>query len=981
MTSFDLIDLSDLADVPKTKIELVKVATGLEASFEGLTLHATSETSTIHSSETHETDHKSQAKDTILSTCPTSNETMEKPAILADEKHAPDDDHILHDEIVDITTTLSPYPLPDKISPISTTSPSPQRSISSRTASLSARAPEFRPVYVSSVPSPTPGSSDQSQDLAPLEIPLDSDLFSPPVSKPVRITCPTPTSNKTAHTGSRASPRLGTSTPVANKSESNLVDKGAVIGQAQKTISPSSPSSKPEIEQPHRILDVAVRIHSPQRGDPPHTTNTITVAQEPNSLVAQISSGVTLDREMEKRHLAQRDALLLGLTELSELDSIFVDYRDAHSVFIGGLEEISYRLNLVLNQAMSDKPLTYPLESLFPSRGPSRVEVELAETRRERGELQESLSQVRALLDSAHTDLAAVRIERDHLRAKERLWELREEEVAARLFQAEKEQKRMMEELSKLPPTAVADDFGVIMLEGSPRLFHPDLLREGFDGGRKMLSNVLARVKQYCTIDPTQPRPAKYLVQIFLDVSKTAGILKRLGRIDGIGQLQDFLDGLSVNNDLCYVVDVEDNPKFSCPAAKIRESMRLFASIASCKMIFLAATSDKPYLPVLDDLGENEQLPKCYAARSTRHFDDDPFKRLGDHRVIYIRSLFSTSPEEWEHLQEQISRGDMNRPATPETTSPSRSITPVTKNFPTPLLTPPHETSHYLEFNSHESPPPSTRTSSPPLRPAPWSHIPPTQGNWRIASTTGGTLLDQHLARMRPTSPASLTTEVLLSNVTDGGKYKTRPRVPPRSPSSRGTTRTIRQALVVPIDDREGSIAGSPPSSDENRPSVHLPHSAVKRVQRPTSFDARPVSPGSVTSYTPSTVHSVETGPRLPPWGSSRAASGSKRSKGKARADNPNVTPLGGDRRYSGGETTLHGFNVRGGGDPASRRRTREYKYLRALDPPPCHRKYLIGYCHIPGCQYGHDYPIPAEGIAMLRLLAKEMIGLRHGND
>lgn len=61
-------------------------------------------------------------------------------------------------------------------------------------------------------------------------------------------------------------------------------------------------------------------------------------------------------------------------------------------------------------------------------------------------------------------------------------------------------------------------------------------------------------------------------------------------------------------------------------------------------------------------------------------------------------------------------------------------------------------------------------------------------------------------------------------------------------------------SLSIPIDDE--SVAGSPPDSDEDTPSVPLPHSAVKHVQRPTPVQ-RAASPATTVSGSDETARAL----------------------------------------------------------------------------------------------------------------------------
>lgn len=155
----------------------------------------------------------------------------------------------------------------------------------------------------------------------------------------------------------------------------------------------------------------------------------------------------------------------------------------------------------------------------------------------------------------------------------------------------------------------------------------------------------------------------------------------------------------------------------------------------------------------------------------------------------------------------------------------------------------------------------------------------------RPVAASGGSLLDQYHATHTQSTAGETDRE--------GSPTPTKP--PHRSLKDRFTGRT---SIVVPYAHGEEPSA-SPPESDEDAPSVHLPHSAVKYVQRPITInrDSGSASPVSVAS---SSVASSRQGGGV--WRQtfntmSRTVSGS------------NSTPLG-SRQPSQLAGRVHGFKV-----------------------------------------------------------------------
>jgi hypothetical protein len=250
---------------------------------------------------------------------------------------------------------------------------------------------------------------------------------------------------------------------------------------------------------------------------------------------------------------------------------------------------------------------------------------------------------------------------------------------------------------------------------------------------------------------------------------------------------------------------------------------------------------NKPYRRCIEELRLGGHGSKIHALRSTSRPETDPFRSLGDDRVLYVDHLFSTSIKDWIALLKGTSEASHERkrsldPVSSATmTESSRSsvstATTITRprsprapaDAPVRVRGRTADRSKTL-FSPPDSPPPSraqmhpawglnirgtsTRDVSPPRRAAP----------------RGGSLLDQMSQSSRASSPGSDRTEV---------------------PSQNGTHGT----LEIPIDPEEVSIGGSPPSSDSDDPSVPVPHSARKYVRRPIPFQEAGDDDESVSEY------------------------------------------------------------------------------------------------------------------------------------
>jgi len=186
---------------------------------------------------------------------------------------------------------------------------------------------------------------------------------------------------------------------------------------------------------------------------------------------------------------------------------------------------------------------------------------------------------------------------------------------------------------------------------------------------------------------------------------------------------------------------------------------------------------------------------------------------------------------------------------------------------------------------SPDSSPSSRVTSSKP----PWAAdcAPRSSQTSTIARPQSGSLLDQMLEAQSVSSRAD-------------------------SPDSDGTIGPGNQGMVIPITSSEGSVGGSPPSSDSDRPSVAVPHSARKHVRRPLNYASADQDDETASEYSVVTTSSAigSTAPatrstyritlnRLPPASQSTASTPrpvralASVPRGIPAAGNSNTIPLG----------------------------------------------------------------------------------------
>jgi len=260
-------------------------------------------------------------------------------------------------------------------------------------------------------------------------------------------------------------------------------------------------------------------------------------------------------------------------------------------------------------------------------------------------------------------------------------------------------------------------------------------------------------------------------------------------------------------------------------------------------------------------LGKTGAIDKLYAFRSThtRGVLNDPFEQLGQDKLVAVDCLYATSADQWERLGEAAGSVSTARVSPTKSTatikadttvpfqkyqndqaqrSPVIAKTSALSSKSTPLNSP-----HDDHFALPLSPPAQIKPLSwaeynPPVT---RSTIMPTAQKRSVAPsvvTSGGSLLDQfYHQHSGPSSPSNSGESVIHETETQPSTPKARSYALPSDRNATPTPRSSRPGMTIPFDTSiEGSIGGSPPESDEDEPSVALPHSAVTRIQRATNF-------------------------------------------------------------------------------------------------------------------------------------------------
>ncbi|WVQ96537.1 hypothetical protein IAU59_003642 [Kwoniella sp. CBS 9459] len=526
---------------------------------------------------------------------------------------------------------------------------------------------------------------------------------------------------------------------------------------------------------------------------------------------------------------------------------------------------------------------------------------------------------------------------------------------------------------SRAQVAANSHPFVMILLDGHARMFDPDLLAAGRIGGQELAKRLIQAAQQATAVYlPDEDIP--FLTgMLFVDVAKL---------VDGFVQFRDFCDGFNASSSLVSLVDTEGAEG---TADKVREHLKFYCQMPNCKMILLGSDTAEEYIELVFALDKKAEGPsKIFVLRSTGDIDSDPYIELGKDRLVLAKGLFSIDPKAWNRQFSNVSRASTIAETSPPPQSRTRAITPTSTSTVRGAPTSPAEvtTSSYLDVRTapvtSRRPSVSGRATAPR---APWearrtSHAQPQLGP-QAAQSEIQSVVDRSYNLSPITTPKAPTIRSYAG--------------PHGSPTPRRTSHK-KETIVIPIHAGEDdSIGGSPPESDEDEPSVLLPHSALKHVQRPTVIErndpSRPEPPiqhgfrirGAAAAAAAATATSIVT-TRGPPSVISSVGTDAAVSEVRDTAPWKRKTPLPMNARIQqamGRKPAVSGSNniPLGGGQalPSSRPRPADFQYLRDLDPKPCHNHYLQGSCTDPECLFGHHYNLEISQWYALRINVKQL--------
>ncbi|WWC62803.1 uncharacterized protein I303_105401 [Kwoniella dejecticola CBS 10117] len=381
-------------------------------------------------------------------------------------------------------------------------------------------------------------------------------------------------------------------------------------------------------------------------------------------------------------------------------------------------------------------------------------------------------------------------------------------------YKIKKALNRSMEEKAKRIDNE--EPFAVILLEGHPRMFSHDQVKEGYAGGKNLAQQLSQTARAICKGNMPDMPVERILIELYLDVHLITKQLRVVGTVKDIGHMHSFLDGL-IADCSSYYCDAEGP---GGPANRVKERIKLYSSLDACKLILIGTSQSQNCVRFLSQL-KGDRKDKCHLVQSTS-IPLESRSDLDSDKIHDIDGLFTLSTEEWRYqydaakrmsisetssvMSSEVSEGP-SRPSSRMSTSTIRQgslgLGDTGATTPTPKRS----------LASRITPGPSGNISHFPYESSnpPWNHLSPEM--------------------------ASETESVQQSTSSIGRRHQVSPPNTHRATSTRSSaTRTASTSrIVIPIGhDAQTEIGMSPPDSDEDDPSVQLPHSAVKKIQRPT---------------------------------------------------------------------------------------------------------------------------------------------------
>ncbi|KAK6907978.1 hypothetical protein I203_101979 [Kwoniella mangroviensis CBS 8507] len=461
----------------------------------------------------------------------------------------------------------------------------------------------------------------------------------------------------------------------------------------------------------------------------------------------------------------------------------------------------------------SERSKQEELDEAYKQFGHYKAEADVVKSK-----IQELLIQQHQLeLDKLHSDKKGAKVVKMYHKAvKEKdIWEEAANELQQRLDTLKI--SRAVTETEK-PDRDKELPFVAVLLEGHARMFDHKLIQKGEAGGRELANRLDDAVNVVWKSQNREWSSYMIVVHLFVDVVTVTKQLRTVGTTRDHAQFRSFLDGLTAHSELSIAQDCPDSEQ---AYDKMTEYIKLYAHTPNCKIILMGMPEAGKYLRFLELLNTRRMRDILHGIQSTKEAED-PLRVLGAGRLVEVPGFFPMEEVEWTRLYQQSKNSSVVSAASSIASSRAPSVasraSSAMSNYTIRAQSSHRERTEPSCQISSSSTIKSPQLADPTPIP-PWNR--PTQSVKQAPPATSDfiSVIDRRYNLSPPSSYRN-------------GKSTIRSVTSPTP----GRKTTSKNKLVVPINPETDNIGGSPPSSDEDEPSVQLPHSAVKHVQRPTTI-------------------------------------------------------------------------------------------------------------------------------------------------
>ncbi|KAF2797370.1 hypothetical protein K505DRAFT_143878 [Melanomma pulvis-pyrius CBS 109.77] len=161
--------------------------------------------------------------------------------------------------------------------------------------------------------------------------------------------------------------------------------------------------------------------------------------------------------------------------------------------------------------------------------------------------------------------------------------------------------KKLFEENYKTMQIAMASNpFVMILIDGDGMIFEDEFIRDGEQGGRRAASQIHAAVVEFVQRETNDiPLDVRIICRVYANVRGLAEVLVRVGAVQEVGIVEEFVRGFTRGKTLFDFVDV--GPGKDRADEKLIETFKLCAADMHCRQIFFGCSHDNGYARTLED--------------------------------------------------------------------------------------------------------------------------------------------------------------------------------------------------------------------------------------------------------------------------------------------------------------------------------------------------------------------------------------------